>query len=187
MLFCVWSNQLFTALLISYNWATQKSLHLTQPAVYREFINGPFSVKRSRGNFNKLLPDQVIEHMINKEQKGSGGIIGISTLDGVFQRWMLSSQIIAGLRPTSKKVSIFYREKLFLEIWAKHWLKMRQKLCRTARVSSKVEKCFWANWNSFWSVFINRRITSSSKRFNEYSNNGRKLIQRLHLKSKLKQ
>ena len=71
----------------SCNWATQQQLHLTHPAIYHEFIKGHFSVKRARGNFNKLAPDQVIEQTINKEQKGSGGIIGISTSDGAVHRW----------------------------------------------------------------------------------------------------
>ena len=33
-----------------------------------------------------LLSDQVIELTINKEQKGTGGITGISTLTGAVQR-----------------------------------------------------------------------------------------------------
>ena len=97
----------------SCNWATKKPLHLTQPAIYGEFIKGPFSVKRSRGNFNKLSPDQVIEQMINIEQKGSGGIIGIITLDGVLQRWMLSSHIIAGLMANFKESVNLASRKIF--------------------------------------------------------------------------
>ena len=38
-----------------------------------------------------------IEKTIKKEQKGSGGIIGISTSDGAVQRWILPSHIIARL------------------------------------------------------------------------------------------
>ena len=87
----------------SYNWETQQQLHLTHPTIYREFIIGHFSVKRDRGNFNKLPPDLVIEQMINEEQKVSGGIIGISTQDGVVQRWMLPSHIITGLMANIKE------------------------------------------------------------------------------------
>ena len=58
---------------------------------------GNFSVKRADGILKKLPPDQVIEQTINKEQKGAGGIIGISTSDGAVQRWVLSSHITAGL------------------------------------------------------------------------------------------
>ena len=57
---------------------------------------GNFSVKRTDGSFNKLPLDQVIEQT-SKEQKGAGGIIGISTSDGAVQRWVLSSHITAGL------------------------------------------------------------------------------------------
>ena len=50
-----------------------------------------------------LSPDQVIEQTINKDQKGPGGIIGISTTSqGKMQRWVLSSHntatLIADLR-----------------------------------------------------------------------------------------
>ena len=37
-----------------------------------------------------LLPDQVIQQTINRNQKGPGGIIGISTSQGSIQRWVLS-------------------------------------------------------------------------------------------------
>ena len=89
----------------SYNWTTQQQLHLTHPAIYHKFIKGHFSVKRARGNFNKLPPDQVIEQTINNEQKGSGGIIKTSTFGGAVQRWILSSHIIAG-RLTNFKESV---------------------------------------------------------------------------------
>ena len=58
---------------------------------------GNFSVKRTDGSFHKPPPDQVIEQTLNKEQKGAGGITGISTSDGAVQRWVLSSHITAGL------------------------------------------------------------------------------------------
>ena len=47
---------------------------------------GNFSAKKTDGSFNKLPPDQVIEQTIGKEQKGAGGITGISTSDGAVQR-----------------------------------------------------------------------------------------------------
>ena len=53
----------------SYNWVTQEQLHLIHPTIYREFMKGHFHVNRARGNFNKLLPDQVIVQTINKEVK----------------------------------------------------------------------------------------------------------------------
>ena len=39
----------------------------------------------------------MIEQIINKEQKGARGIMGISTSDGAVQRWVLSSHITADL------------------------------------------------------------------------------------------
>ena len=44
-----------------------------------------------------LPPDQVIEQTVNREQKGPGGIIGISTSVGSVQRCVLSSHITATL------------------------------------------------------------------------------------------
>ena len=95
----------------SYNWATQQQLHLTHPAIYHKIIKDHFSVKRARGNFNKLPPDQVIEQTINKEQKGSGGIIGISTSDGAIEKWILSSYIIAGLNGKHQRKCQLARRK----------------------------------------------------------------------------
>ena len=57
-------------------------------------MNGKFSVKQATGTFNMLLPDQVIEQT-RKEQKGAGGIIGISTSAGPVQRWKSSSHVAA--------------------------------------------------------------------------------------------
>ena len=65
--------------------------------MHDQFMFGNFSVKRTDGSFNKLPLDQVIEQTISKEQKGAGGIIGISMSDGAVQRWVLSSHIAAAL------------------------------------------------------------------------------------------
>ena len=86
----------------TYYWATQKNLQRDFPTIFREFRNGHFSVKRSKGNFNGLPPDQVIEQTINKDQKGAGGIIGFSTSPGTVQRWVLSSHVIAGVKAKFK-------------------------------------------------------------------------------------
>ena len=124
----------------SYNWATQQQLHLTHPAIYHKIIKYHFSVKRARGNFNKLPPDQVIEQTINKEQKGSGGIIGISTSDGAIEKWILSSYIIAGLMANIKESVNLREEKMFPKMWAKRGFKMMRKFCSIAAVTSKVGK-----------------------------------------------
>ena len=123
----------------SNNRATQQQLHLTHPAIYHEFIKGHFSLKRARGNFNKLPSDQVIEQTINREQKGSKGIIGISSSDGVVQRWIPSRHIITGLMANLKE-SVSFARKMFSKIWAKHELKRMKKLCSTAAVTSKLTK-----------------------------------------------
>ena len=55
------------------------------------------SLKRTDASFNKLPPVLVVGQTINKKQKGSGGIIGISTPDGSVQRWDSSSHIRTAL------------------------------------------------------------------------------------------
>ena len=110
----------------TYCWATQKKLHDTHPEIYQEFKQGNFSTKRTMGNFNMLPPDQVIEQTINKEQKGSGGIIGTSTSVGSVQHWVLSSHTIATLSsdfkssinmetPSSKPKDLGEKRKIFDE------------------------------------------------------------------------
>ena len=100
----------------SNNRATQQQLHLTHPAIYHEFIKGHFSLKRARGNFNKLPSDQVIEQTINREQKGSKGIIGISSSDGVVQRWILSRHIITGIMANWKESVSFARKNVLKDL-----------------------------------------------------------------------
>ena len=62
-----------------YNWALQKTIEVKHPDIHHKFQNGNFSIKRSTGSFNMMPPDEIIEQAINKEQKGAGGITGVST------------------------------------------------------------------------------------------------------------
>ena len=72
------------------------------PTIYQEFQHGNFSTWHTKGKFNMLPLDQVIEQTINKDRKRPGVIIGISTSQGSIQRWVLSSHntatLIADLR-----------------------------------------------------------------------------------------
>ena len=52
-------------------------------------------MRRTPGKFSKVASDQVIEQTINKEQKGSGGIVGFKTSERIVQRWILSSYIVS--------------------------------------------------------------------------------------------
>ena len=124
----------------SYHWATQQMLHLTHPAIYHKFIKCYLPVKRARGNFNKLPPYQVIEQTINKEQKGSKGIIGISTSDGAVQRWILSNHILLGPMANLKEsVSLATRKNAPNDL-GKNGLEMMRQLCSIAAASSKAAK-----------------------------------------------
>ena len=58
-----------------------------------EFQQENFSVRRVPGKFNRLPADQVIKQTVNRDQKGSGGIIGFSTIERTVQRWILTSHI----------------------------------------------------------------------------------------------
>ena len=59
----------------SYYWASQQSLNVTHPVLYNWFKDGGFSTRRSQGKFNKILPDQMIEQTVNKDQKRPGNVI----------------------------------------------------------------------------------------------------------------
>ena len=86
----------------SYYWWSQQKIQNKFPAIYQQFQHGNFSTRLIKGKFNMLPPDQVIEQTINKDRKGPGGIIGISTSQGTMQRWVLFSHntatLIADLR-----------------------------------------------------------------------------------------
>ena len=86
----------------SYYWYSQQKIQNKFPVIYQQFQQGNFSTRRTKGKFNMLPPDQVIEQTINKDNKGPGSIIGISTSQGAMKRWVLSSHntatLIADLR-----------------------------------------------------------------------------------------
>ena len=69
---------------LTYCLCTQQKIEETYPKIYLEIATGNFSVRRTPGKFNKVSSDQVIEQTVNKEQKGSGRIVGFSTSKGLF-------------------------------------------------------------------------------------------------------
>ena len=79
----------------TYCWAALNNLAETNPKMYAEFQEGNFAVRRTSGSFNMLSADQVIEQIINKDQKGPGGIIGYTISTGSIQRCVFSSHVIA--------------------------------------------------------------------------------------------
>ena len=87
----------------TYYWCTQQNLGDTHPGLHQAYLNQHFSTKRTAGHFNGLLLDQVVEQTINKEQKGQGSIIGGSTSEGIVQRWVLTSHILASLMTDLKE------------------------------------------------------------------------------------
>ena len=81
----------------AYCWASRQQLPNTHHRLYTEFKQRKLSARRSAGRFNKLPTDQVIEQTINKDQKGSGGIIVYSTSKGTAQRWIITCHVAARL------------------------------------------------------------------------------------------
>ncbi|XP_031340958.1 uncharacterized protein LOC116169072 [Photinus pyralis] len=66
-----------------------KNLSLIAPAVHKEFLNGHFVVKKSKGGFNHISVDQALEH-VNKTSKDAGGIIGLTKNSTRLDEWYLS-------------------------------------------------------------------------------------------------
>ena len=80
---------------LTYNLVTQQNLEVTHPNIFKEFLAGTFSGRRKLGSFNKVPSDQVVEQTINKDLKGSGGIVGFSTSESRVQRWIVLNHIIS--------------------------------------------------------------------------------------------
>ena len=68
----------------------------THPAVYEEFMEGKFVVKKSNRKFSSIALDQAHEQM-NKVVKGDGGAIGLFDNDHSLKRWLLSGPEMARL------------------------------------------------------------------------------------------
>ena len=86
-----------------YYGCSQQKIQNKFPAIYQQFQHGNFFRRRTKGKFNMLHPDQVIEQTINKDKKGPGSIIGISISQGTMQRWVLSSHNTATLTADLRK------------------------------------------------------------------------------------
>ena len=82
---------------ISHYWCSRQKIQNKFHRIYQQFQHENFSTWHTKGKFHMLTPDQVIEQTINKDQKGPGGIIGISTSQGSMQRCLLSSHSTATL------------------------------------------------------------------------------------------
>lgn len=69
-----------------------RQLEFKQPVIYKFLENGGFIVRRTkRRDFNCVPTDQALEQTINREAKGTGGVIGF-TLPR-WMRWMLTRHI----------------------------------------------------------------------------------------------
>ena len=70
------------------------ALRESHPAVYAEFLNGKFAVKKSRHAFFVIAIDQVHEQN-NACVKGDGGAVGLTENPAALRRWMVSSPEMA--------------------------------------------------------------------------------------------
>ena len=62
----------------------------TAPEVYREFMAGSFTVKRSDGSFNRVAIDMALEQSLNCDAALHGGIIGLTQNQEATVRWFLT-------------------------------------------------------------------------------------------------
>ena len=69
------------------------------------FSEGLLVAKLSKGPFNKVWIDYVLETTENKSLKGSGGIIGLTLRDNALARWFLA-------RPVTAKFSMQFAESV---------------------------------------------------------------------------
>lgn len=69
------------------------------------FSEGLFVEKLTKGQFNKVWIDYVLETTENKSLKGSGGIIGLTLRDNALARWFLA-------RPVTAKFSMQFAENV---------------------------------------------------------------------------
>ena len=73
--------------------------------IAKGFSEGLFVAKLSKGQFNKVWIDYVLETTENKSLKGSGGIIGLTLRDNALARWFLA-------RPVTAKFSMQFAESV---------------------------------------------------------------------------
>lgn len=66
-----------------------KQLSTTTPDVYEEFESGYFVVKSTTARFNQIPVDKALEH-VNKKDKTSGGLIGITRIELARDVWCLT-------------------------------------------------------------------------------------------------
>ena len=59
------------------------------PDVYKAFLSGKFSVKRTPGEFNSVGVDMCLEQTINRSSKEKGGIIGETKRKDFVSMWNL--------------------------------------------------------------------------------------------------
>lgn len=75
--------------------ADMLALKTSNPEAYAHLQDGGFVVRRSPGHaFNSVPTDQALEQTINKEAKGSGGIIGFTRRKGALTRWLVTRHIL---------------------------------------------------------------------------------------------
>ena len=74
-LFCALHRTTYTRWYSIYLEEMQK-LPETAPDVYKAFLLGQFSVKRTPGEFNAVGTDMCLEQTINRSSKGKGGVMG---------------------------------------------------------------------------------------------------------------
>ena len=72
------------------------SLGERHPCVLQEFLNGRFTVQKTKNPFSAMAIDQAHEQN-NDHVKGEGGAIGLTQNPELLQRWMVAGPEVARL------------------------------------------------------------------------------------------
>lgn len=71
-----------------------RQLETKQPVMHQFLSRGGFVVRRSdKTKFNSVPTDQALEQTINREAKGTGGVIGFTLRKSALLRWLLTRHV----------------------------------------------------------------------------------------------
>lgn len=94
-------------------------MHQLPQEIHQLFLEGKFSVKKTRKRFCRVSVDQALEH-VNKVAKISGGIIGISKRNAARDKWSLTYNEKSRLAEEAYKMFGIDVDKDVDEEWCQH-------------------------------------------------------------------
>ena len=94
-------------------------MHQLPQEIHQLFLDGKFSVKKTRKRFCRVSVDQALEH-VNKVAKISGGIVGISKRNAARDKWSLTYNEKSRLAEEAYKMFGIDVDKDIDEEWCQH-------------------------------------------------------------------